>query len=122
MLCDRHLSCAGRSILINSVLFSVHAYWCALLGLSLKTLRACVGTFGGFSNMTMLKPPSQEKKEKKSSLGKHLLAKKSGGLGVKDCTNWNMAAMVKHPWSVASDKTGLWFRWIHGTYWKDAGI
>ncbi|XP_062118867.1 uncharacterized protein LOC133832558 [Humulus lupulus] len=45
-------------------------------------------------------------------------SKKAGGLGFKNSTDWNIAAMGKYVWAVVEKKDNLWVKWVHHVYIK----
>lgn len=61
---------------------------------------------------------------KPSPIGLHLLRgimcrpKKEGGLGIKDCSKWNVAAIGKLVRDLASKVDTLWVRWVNHVYLK----
>lgn len=46
-------------------------------------------------------------------------SKSSGGLGLINLQLWNMEALAKICWDVASKQDRLWIRWIYAFYIKD---
>ncbi|XP_062112580.1 uncharacterized protein LOC133823744 [Humulus lupulus] len=44
--------------------------------------------------------------------------KTEGGLGFKDIESWNLCAMGKHVWDIASKKDNLWVKWVNAIYIK----
>ncbi|XP_057248240.1 uncharacterized protein LOC130590220 [Beta vulgaris subsp. vulgaris] len=46
--------------------------------------------------------------------------KKIGGLGIRDCIQWNVAAMGKYVWQVSEKEDLLWIKWVHSVYIKQA--
>ncbi|XP_062100053.1 uncharacterized protein LOC133805923 [Humulus lupulus] len=44
------------------------------------------------------------------------LPKKVVGLGFRKVIYWNVVAMGKYIWAIASEKDNLWVRWIHSVY------
>lgn len=48
--------------------------------------------------------------------------KAEGGLGIKNCSIWNTAAVAKHIWFIVAGKECLWVRWIHGIYLRSASF
>ncbi|XP_062104371.1 uncharacterized protein LOC133815564 [Humulus lupulus] len=45
-------------------------------------------------------------------------SKNSGGLGFKDSSDWNIAAIGKYIWAIAEKKDNLWVKWVHHVYIK----
>lgn len=44
--------------------------------------------------------------------------KKLGGLNIKGCKLWNVAAVGKLLWQLVTNKEVLWVRWVHDIYMK----
>ena len=44
--------------------------------------------------------------------------KDQGGLGVYDCVKWNIGAVGKLIWHIASRKDSLWKKWVDHVYLK----
>lgn len=50
----------------------------------------------------------------------HVCKKKNeGGLGIRDCKKWNLAAIGKLIWDIASKADKLWVKWVNHVYIKD---
>ncbi|XP_030504024.2 uncharacterized protein LOC115719211 [Cannabis sativa] len=47
------------------------------------------------------------------------LPKGAGGLGFRNIQEWNVAAMARYVWDIASKKDCLFVKWIHNVYLKD---
>ncbi|XP_062114203.1 uncharacterized protein LOC133825253 [Humulus lupulus] len=45
--------------------------------------------------------------------------KSEGGMGFQNILSWNIAAIGKYIWTVASKKDNLWVKWVHNVYIKD---
>ncbi|XP_062114462.1 uncharacterized protein LOC133825549 [Humulus lupulus] len=41
-----------------------------------------------------------------------------GGLGIRNFSLWNSAALGKYVWDIAANKENLWVKWIHAVYIK----
>lgn len=104
----KSLSYAGRTQLVNSVLSSLHVYWCSVFILPKIVVneveKLCRNFLGHGSN---------------SSSNGGLVAwttvcrqKSKGGLGIKDVSLWNKAIQVKHIWELITDKKTLWAIWV----------
>ncbi|XP_021727232.1 uncharacterized protein LOC110694368 [Chenopodium quinoa] len=46
--------------------------------------------------------------------------KKAGGLSMRDCETWNIAALGKYIWKIAQKEDSLWVKWVHVVYIKDS--
>lgn len=47
------------------------------------------------------------------------LPRKNGGLGIRDCIIWNVAAVGKLVWQVAQKEDVLWIKWVHEIYIRE---
>ncbi|XP_030477945.2 uncharacterized protein LOC115694981 [Cannabis sativa] len=45
--------------------------------------------------------------------------KSAGGLGLKQVTEWNIAAMFKYVWAIAKKEDNMWVKWVHCVHIKD---
>ncbi|XP_062093543.1 uncharacterized protein LOC133799553 [Humulus lupulus] len=106
------LSFAGRLTLINSVLVSLHSYWSQIVVLPKRMFsrinEICraflwkgVTNYGGMGSVAW------------DDVCKR---KKAGGLGVRNIEIWNIAALGKFVWAIATNKESLWIKWIHSVY------
>ncbi|KNA11184.1 hypothetical protein SOVF_137540, partial [Spinacia oleracea] len=112
---SRHLSFAGRSQLVNSVLLSICVYWAQIFIFPksvIKKINSICRSFlwhGSFDDSrpgaiawdTVCQPKSQ------------------GGLGFRNLLLWNQAAVGKQAWAIANKQDNLWVRWIHSVYVKE---
>lgn len=115
---SKHLSYAGRCVLINAVLVAIQAYWSQILILPariIKEIKQVCRAFLWRGKEEFLGPGAVAW----SSICK---AKSGGGLGFKDVKVWNKAAVFKHIWAIAEKKDSLWLKWIHHEYLKRDGI
>ena len=110
----RSFSFAGRSRLINSVIFGMYSYWAAIFLLPAEVINKITQLSRNFlwSSSTDYKRPPH------ISWNTTCLPKSHGGLGVKDFGSWNKALTAKLVWAIAEKKDNLWVRWIHGKYLK----
>ena len=110
----RHLSFAGRAMLINSVVFGMINYWASIFVLPTsvieKLTQICRNFLWGGSADYSTTP--------KVAWHSVCLDKKYGGLGIKDLAAWNKALIAKQVWAVAQKKDLLWVKWVHGRYLK----
>lgn len=111
----RNLSYAGRLQLLNSVLHTFHLYWAyAFLipkGVLYEVEAKCRQfLWGGTQN---------KRRPALVSWAEVCTENRYGGLGVKNIAIWNIAAMEKLIWDIASNKDNLWVRWISGIYLKE---
>ncbi|XP_062085935.1 uncharacterized protein LOC133792042 [Humulus lupulus] len=110
----RNLSFAGRAVLINSVLLTIHSYWSQVMILPKKVINGIEAICRAY----LWK-------------GHHLFqgavliawesvcqSKAAGGIGFKRVAEWNTAAIIKYVWAIAKKEDNLWVRWIHSVYIK----
>uniref|UniRef100_A0A803QC53 Reverse transcriptase domain-containing protein n=1 Tax=Cannabis sativa TaxID=3483 RepID=A0A803QC53_CANSA len=115
MWSSRNLSYMGRATLINSVLLAIHAYWAQISILPTKLLKDIEAVCRSFLW-----------KDTHECSGPGLVAwenicqtKSEGGLGFRNIRNWNVAAMRRYVWDIASKKDCLFVKWIHNVYLKN---
>ncbi|KAM6592908.1 hypothetical protein CsatA_000611 [Cannabis sativa] len=111
----RHISFAGRAVLINSVLLTIHTYWSQILVLPKKVVaeieRICRSfLWKGSNNMLGAGAVAWDKV---------CLSKTEGGIGFLNINTWNKAALMKNIWTLAVKKDNLWVKWIHSVYLKN---
>uniref|UniRef100_A0A803PG06 Reverse transcriptase zinc-binding domain-containing protein n=1 Tax=Cannabis sativa TaxID=3483 RepID=A0A803PG06_CANSA len=111
----RNLSYAGRLVLVNSVLSTIHMYWSQIMVLPKKVIKEIEGICRSFlwTGKSLM--------EGAGAVGWEKLCypKKEGGLGLLNIAQWNIAAMFKHIWAVANKKDNLWVKWVHCVYIKN---
>ncbi|XP_021731501.1 uncharacterized protein LOC110698389 [Chenopodium quinoa] len=94
---SRNLSYAARTTLINSVLMSLHSYWaqCVLLpkGVMHRITQLCRSFLWDGAAMVGGAPPI--------SWDWVCKPKKYGGIGMRDCSRWNNAALGEYVWKIA---------------------
>lgn len=107
--CYRHLSCAGRLQLINSILRSLHVFCCCVFLLSIPKATAkdidkrcrnflCMGSVEGGKKWVV-------------AGDKICRPKNKGSLGIKVVMSWNKAAIGKQVWDLVVVKSYLWASW-----------
>ncbi|XP_047326646.1 uncharacterized protein LOC124930337 [Impatiens glandulifera] len=47
-----------------------------------------------------------------------LIEKDEGGVGLKNCVEWNRAVTYKHLWALQSKQDSLWVKWVHSQFLK----
>lgn len=52
------------------------------------------------------------------SWGKVCLPKANGGLGFRERSKWNKAALGKYLWVIAFEQNSLWLKWVQNVYIK----
>ncbi|KAM6567268.1 hypothetical protein CsatA_026396 [Cannabis sativa] len=108
----RNLSYAGRAVLINSVLLTIHAYWSQVMILPKRVvadIEAICRSFLGKGQSVMAGAGNIAWKN-------ICKPKKSGGIGFMSIHEWNKAAVIKNIWAIASKKDNLWVKWVHNVY------
>lgn len=93
----KHLSYAGRLVLVKSVLTSMQNFWCQLFLLPKKLLREV--------------PSLDWRLHCKRALvawEKLCTPRNAGGLNIRQLEFWNKAAIVKHLWALSSKADKLW--------------
>ncbi|KAL2934382.1 LINE-1 reverse transcriptase-like protein [Bienertia sinuspersici] len=109
---SRSLSYAGRVLLVNSVLMTMHVYWSSIVILPKKVIHTVMAIcriflWDGKAIYSRAPPIAWE-----------LVCrpKKAGGLGVQDCYKWNIAALGKYIWDIANKNDSLWLKWVNHHY------
>ncbi|XP_062076011.1 uncharacterized protein LOC133780155 [Humulus lupulus] len=111
----RNLSYAGRITLINSVLVSIHTYWSQIMIIPKKILKSINSICRAF----LLKGAWDYMGSGNVAWDTLCKPKSEGGMGFRNIMNWNIAAIGKYIWAVASKKDNLWIKWVHNVYIKD---
>jgi len=111
---SRHISYAGRLVLVNTVLFGMFNFWAQVFILLQdvvnQVMKLCRNfLWGGNENYQKTLYVAWEK------LCTH---RKQGGLGIKNLQDWNMACIAKLVWATAQKKDTLWVQWVHRRYLK----
>ncbi|XP_028070654.1 uncharacterized protein LOC114273089 [Camellia sinensis] len=106
---NRALSYAGRSQLIQSILFSMQVYWSSLFILPKKVIREIESILRAFLwSGSELKTHSA-----KIAWDSVCAPKNEGGLGFKSLDIWNRAAIAKHVWFLFSGgEKSMWCQWV----------
>uniref|UniRef100_A0A803PCI5 Reverse transcriptase zinc-binding domain-containing protein n=1 Tax=Cannabis sativa TaxID=3483 RepID=A0A803PCI5_CANSA len=107
-----NMSFAGRVVLINSVLLTIHTYWSQILILPkkvIKDIESICRSFLWTQKSNMNGPGS-------IAWDNLCKSKKAGGIGFHDIEKWNQAAVAKHVWEIANKKDNLWVKWVHSVY------
>lgn len=107
------LSYAGRLELISSVIQGIEAFWLhafPLPSMIIDRINKLCRSFlwaGGRAKVAwadICKP------------------KIEGGLGLRNCKNWNIAMLFKVLWDLHNAKQVLWIKWVHVYYLKKRSI
>uniref|UniRef100_A0A803PTR5 Protein kinase domain-containing protein n=1 Tax=Cannabis sativa TaxID=3483 RepID=A0A803PTR5_CANSA len=101
---SRNLSLAGRAILVNFVLISIHSYWSQIMVLQKRSTRdieaICRAYLWKGHHVTHGSGPI--------AWDYVCQPKAAGGI-----------AMTKYVWAIANKEDNLWIRWVHCVYIKD---
>ena len=111
---SRHISYAGRVVLINSVLFGMFNFWAKVFLLPQEVIQRVTNICRNFlweGSDTYSRAPY-------IAWDTVCTSRKQGGLGVKNLLLWNQASIAKLVWDIARKKDCLWIQWIHGRYLK----
>ena len=102
------LSYAGRLQLIQTVLFSMHNYWCRIFLLPKRVIKRINQICARF----FWKGSDQTSKGARVSWATICHPKAEGGLGIKDTLSWNKACIIQNIWSIMAKAGSLWIAWI----------
>ncbi|XP_062103942.1 uncharacterized protein LOC133815071 [Humulus lupulus] len=103
---SRHLSFAGRMLLIHSVPFGLRNYWMSVFVLPQSIIKEvekiCRGFLWGASGNRI--------KLHMASWQKVCLPKAYGDLGFRDGASWNRAILAKYIWAISEKQDLLWVK------------
>ncbi|KAK9689750.1 hypothetical protein RND81_09G078600 [Saponaria officinalis] len=110
----RRLSYAGRLVLIQSMLSTIHSYWSNVFILHMKVIKQIEQVCRNFlwsGAETRSKIPQVAWEDLCND-------KRYGGLGLglKNLQNWNIAIVGILAWWVATKAGHLWVQWVHHVY------
>ncbi|XP_062103917.1 uncharacterized protein LOC133815045 [Humulus lupulus] len=113
---SKHLSYAGRLLLIHTVLFGLRNYRMNVFILPQSIIKEVEklcrqflwGASGTYSKLHL------------ASWQQVCLPKAFGGLGLRDSASWNRALLAKYIWAVTTKHDTLWVKWIQHVYLKGA--
>ncbi|XP_062114657.1 uncharacterized protein LOC133825771 [Humulus lupulus] len=111
----RNISFAGRAVLINSVLLTIHSYWSQIMLLPKKLLKEIEAICRAFlwNGQQMMTGAGQIAWD---SICKPKAAR---GIGFKNISEWNKVAMFKYVWAIAAKEDNMWVKWVHSVYIKE---
>ncbi|XP_062084837.1 uncharacterized protein LOC133790985 [Humulus lupulus] len=115
---SRHLSFAGRTQLIFSVLQGIRNYWMNIFLLPISAVHEIDRLYRNF----LWGEKNNRSKFHCSSWSQVCLPKVLGGLGFKEGSIWNKVLMAKYLWALSSKQDVLWVKWIDGVYLKGTSI
>ncbi|XP_074267197.1 uncharacterized protein LOC141590507 [Silene latifolia] len=112
---SKHLSYAGRAILIKSIFSTLHNYWSRIFILPKTVLRKIEAICREFLWH------GKETRDSPSLVAweKICRPKKQGGLGFTNLILWNVAALTKYVWWIENKEDHLWVKWVYAVYIKD---
>ena len=110
----QHLSYAGRLQLIQSVLQSLHIYWCSIFVLP----KAVIHEIESICRNFLWHGHYEGKHYYPVSWDSVCTPKCEGGLGLKRVYDWNIASIIRFIWDIVSEKDSLWARWVIDTKLK----
>ncbi|XP_074300593.1 uncharacterized protein LOC141631876 [Silene latifolia] len=110
----KHLSYAGRLLLVKTVLTQIHSYWARIFLLP----KAIIHKVESICRAYLWSGTKEHHKAPAVAWDKCCLPKNQGELGILNCYNWNIATLGKYIWWVANKKDCLWVRWVHHLYIK----
>ncbi|XP_074283345.1 uncharacterized protein LOC141607894 [Silene latifolia] len=110
----KHLSYAGRLVIVKSVLTQMHSYWVRIFllpkGVIHKVDSICRNYLWAGSDEYRHAPPV--------ALETCCLPCDKGGLGISNCHLRNIAVLGKYSWWISQLKDSLWVKWVHTIYIK----
>ncbi|XP_062103841.1 uncharacterized protein LOC133814956 [Humulus lupulus] len=111
---SQHLSFAGRSQLIHSVLLGIRLYWMSIFLLPQRVIhdvdRLCRNFLWGANG--------NRSKLHLSSWGQVCFPKHLGGIAFKEGAKWNTTLLAKYIWAISSKQDSLWVKWTAVVYLK----
>ncbi|XP_074305400.1 uncharacterized protein LOC141640528 [Silene latifolia] len=103
----RHLSYAGRLVLVKAVFSTLHDYWARIFILPqiiIKKIEAVCRDFLWHGKESKNSPAMVTWEQ-------ICRPKKYGGLGLKQLHLWNLASIAKYVWWIESKADHLWVKW-----------
>lgn len=111
---SRNLAYQGRLVLVNSVLLSIQVYWSQVFTIPKRVLNEVESICRAF----LWTGEYYNGKPCYVAWSKVCLPKYGGGLGIRQISIWNIAAMGRYVWVIASKKDNLWIKWVNEVYVK----
>ena len=110
---SRHISYAGRVVLINTILFDMFNFWAQVFIFPQEVvdqiIKLCRNFLGGGEEACYSKIAYV-------SWERVCSPKNKGGLRVKNLYLWNKACVAKLVWALAKKEDCMWIMWVHGRY------
>ncbi|XP_060185254.1 uncharacterized protein LOC132614743 [Lycium barbarum] len=110
----KKLSYAGRTQLVQTVLFGIQAYWAQLFKIPIKVLK----TIEAFCRSYIWSGENVITKRALVAWERMCTPKSVGGLILINLKLWNKVATAQNHWDLAHKTDKLWVRWIHSYYIK----
>ncbi|XP_074266340.1 uncharacterized protein LOC141588817 [Silene latifolia] len=110
----KHLSYAGRLILVQSVLTQMHSYWARVFLLPKTVIHKVESVYRSY----LWADSAESYKVPYVAWEQCCLPKNKGGLGIVNCPLWNVTSIGKYTWWVVNKKDCLWVKWVHQIYIK----
>ncbi|XP_070022043.1 uncharacterized protein LOC142177522 [Nicotiana tabacum] len=111
----KELSYAGRSQLIQTVLFGIQAYWSQLFVIPSKIL----STIEAYCRGYLWSGTNTITRKALIAWDKVCTPKSMGGLGLLNIRQWNKVAIAKASWDIEHKADRLWIRGLHAYYIKN---
>ena len=112
---SRHISYAGRLVLVNTVLFGMFNFWAQVFIIP----QAVVSQVNQICRNFLWGGDAGYKRVPYIAWETLCTPRKQGGLGVKNLNLWNIACIAKLVWAITKKKEHLWIHWIHGRYLRE---
>lgn len=103
------LSYVGRLQLVQSVIFSMHNYWCRHFILP----KGVIKEINSICNRFFWKGTDSGKFNARVAWNKVCSPKSEDGLGLKDVSIYNQACILRNLWNIFANAGSLWVAWIH---------
>ncbi|XP_021845160.2 uncharacterized protein [Spinacia oleracea] len=110
----KFLSYAGRLILIKTILFGMHTFWCQIFILPKRIIKEVEA----FCRIFLWTGDTVNSKKALVAWERLYMPRSSGGRNVKNISLWNKVAIGKLLWALAFKKDKLWVQWIDTFYMK----
>lgn len=114
----RHLSYAGRTKLVQTILQTLHVFWASAFLLP----KGVINEVDKICRKFLWGGNSDVYKAALVGWSDVCLPKEYGGLGLKNLSLWSLALISKQAWDLASKADSLWVRWISEIYLKHSNF
>ncbi|XP_074314393.1 uncharacterized protein LOC141649604 [Silene latifolia] len=110
----RKVSYAERLVLVQAVLSQLHSFWTRIFVIPATVM----DRIDQICRNYLWSGAEDFHKTSHVAWDKICADKKSGGLGIKNGKNWNLAMLGKYVWWLAEKSDHLWIRWVNHMYIK----